>query len=176
MLNKTIRLLGGMTVRALLFAIIAAALMTLLAVQAQAQQGPLGPIEEDERSVSRVVSFTWDIVEHRFKFTIQDGECKVALVQGSCNAKDVIVGATSTFEIDPDNGVMTDGGKTQPQHFGQQEAVQLHRILDFLERYSLESRKWHKEGKGLRKPNENFVRRPIGPYVGTFKKIAVSYQ
>jgi hypothetical protein len=162
--------------RALLFTASIALIAVIFSATANGQQGPLGPVEEDERSVSRVVSLTWDIVEHRFKFTIQDGECKVALVQGSCNAKDVIPGATSTFEIDPDNGVMTDGGKTQPQHFGQQEAVQLHRILDFLERYSLESRKWFREGKGLRKPNENFVRRPIGPYVGTFKKIGVIYQ
>jgi hypothetical protein len=132
-------------------------------------------LDKNEKRVSRLYTIAWFPVEHRLKFTIENGECAHAIRYDTdkCLPKDVTITSKNDWSIDIDNAEMyavVDGKEVKPLSFSINEATNVHKMLDIFERYGLDSHVWYRMG-GDRVVNPAIkVRREVPPRVGVFEK------
>lgn len=86
----------------------------------------------------RLESVTWDLKSHKLVWVVQTGEP---------GANGEFVAKTSErYEISPDDAIMA--VKAEKRGFTEQEAASLHRLLDTLSLYCVESVVWWDRGEG----------------------------
>jgi hypothetical protein len=81
--------------------------------------------------IKRLQSVTWDLATHKLVWTVEKG----SLVDG-----EFVPSAAVKYEVSPDEAFMAFDG--EQRSFGLQEAVALHRVLDTLSLYCVESVVW----------------------------------
>jgi len=110
----------------------------------------------------RLQSVTWDLKNHKLVWVVEKGQ-----VQG----KEFVASSTDRYEITPDEASMQFANEKRA--FTEQEAVNLHRLLDTLSLYCAESVVWWDQGQGTpvdpnkkENPKREQVkkkRRPVNP-------------
>ena len=87
--------------------------------------------QDTNPEIKRLQSVTWDLATHRLVWLVEKG----SLVNGE------FVPATKVkYEVSPDEAFMAFAG--EQRSFGLEEAVALHRVLDTLSMYCVESVVW----------------------------------
>jgi len=86
----------------------------------------------------RLQSVTWDLNAHKLVWVVQSGE-------PGANG-DFAVKSSERYEISPDDATM--GVKAEKRGFTEEEAASLHRLLDTLSLYCVESVVWWDRGEG----------------------------
>jgi hypothetical protein len=86
----------------------------------------------------RLESVTWDLKSHKLVWVVQTGE------PGSNG--NFVAKTTERYEISPDDAVMA--VKAEKRGFTEQEAASLHKLLDTLSLYCVESVVWWDRGEG----------------------------
>ena len=94
---------------------------------------------QDPGAKKRLQSVTWDLKNHKLVWVVEKGR-----VQG----KDFVATSSDRYEISPDQAVMQ--FSNEKRGFTEQEAVNLHRLLDTLTLYCAESVVWWEEGQGTK--------------------------
>lgn len=120
-----------------------------------AQDSNPGPIK-------RLQSVTWDLSTHKLVWLVEKGN----LVNG-----EFVPSSKVKYEVSPDEAFMAFAG--EKRSFGLEEAVALHRLLDTLSMYCVESVVWWNQhdtddpaasGPGLvTKPERTKPEQPSGP-------------
>ncbi len=110
-----------------------------------AQERKVALVAEPERTSTaqkgdkkRLKSVTWDLNTHKLVWVVESGE---AGSNGDFAAK-----TSERYEITPDEAVMA--VKDEKRGFTEQEAASLHRLLDTLSLYCVESVVWWDRGEG----------------------------
>jgi hypothetical protein len=91
--------------------------------------------ESKTENVKRLVSVTWDLATHKLICVVEKG----ALVNG-----EFVPSAEAKYEVSPDDAFMALGG--EKRSFGEEEAANLHLLLDVLSRYCVDSVVWWDHG------------------------------
>jgi hypothetical protein len=100
--------------------------------------GAAGKVEAAKGDKKRLESVTWDLKSHKLIWTVQTGE---AGSNGEFVAK-----TTERYEIIPDKALMA--VREEKRGFTEQEAASLHKLLDTLSLYCVESVVWWERGEG----------------------------
>jgi len=100
--------------------------------------GAAGKVQAAKGDKKRLESVTWDLTSHKLIWTVQTGE---AGSDGEFVAK-----TTERYEIIPDKAMMA--VKEEKRGFTEQEAASLHKLLDTLSLYCVESVVWWERGEG----------------------------
>lgn len=100
--------------------------------------GPTSKVELAKGDKKRLESVTWDLKSHKLIWTVQTGH---TATNGEFVAK-----LTEKYEISPDKATMA--VKDQKRGFTEQEAASLHKLLDTLSLYCVESVVWWERGEG----------------------------
>jgi hypothetical protein len=115
----------------------------------------------DAGAKKRLQSVTWDLKKHRLVWVVEKGH-----MQGT----EFVASSSDRYEISPDEALMQ--FSNEKRGFTEQEAVNLHRLLDTLSLYCAESVMWWDEGQGTKvdpgkeTPKREQVkkkRRPVSP-------------
>lgn len=104
----------------------------------------------------RLESYTWDAVNHRLKWVVSSGEG---------NGKGYKPFFSENFEINMDAATMT--VNTETRGFSDQEAQNVHTLMNLISKYCADSTGWWEDGKGI-KLDENG--QPINPEKKPVKK------
>ena len=114
-----------------------AVLFLSFAAAACAQDKKITNEPQDPGAKKRLQSVTWDLKTHKLLWVVEKGR-----LQGN----EFVASSTDRYEISPDEAVMQ--YSNQKRGFTEQEAVNLHRLLDTLSLYCAESVVWWDEGQG----------------------------
>ncbi|MEB2361577.1 MAG: hypothetical protein OZ929_09570 [Bryobacterales bacterium] len=95
--------------------------------------------DEKKTEARRLESVTWNSMEHKLTWVIATGEKR-----GKQPFKSI---SHQTYTIQMDKAVMTFEG--QQRKFSPQEAVTVHRILDLISKYAVDSTVWWDAGQGI---------------------------
>ena len=125
-----------------------------------AQERKITNEPSDPGAKKRLQSVTWDLRNHKLVWVVEKGHMK---------GSDFVASSSDRYEISPDDAVMQ--FSNEKRGFTEQEAVNLHRLLDTLSLYCAESVVWWDEGQGTKvDPKETPKReqvkkkkRPVSP-------------
>ena len=105
--------------------------------------------ESKTETAKRLVSVTWDLATHKLIWTVDKG----TMVDG-----EFVPSSAVKYEVSPDDAFMAFEG--QKRSFGEEEAANLHFLLDLLSRYCVDSVVWWDRGEAS----------PTGPAPGPATK------
>jgi hypothetical protein len=109
--------------------------------------------ESKTENVKRLVSVTWDLSTHKLICVVEKG----TLVDG-----EFVASAGLKYEVSPDDAFMALGDEKRT--FGEEEAANLHLLLDVLSRYCADSVVWWDHGAaGPTAPAPGPVTKPEQP-------------
>ncbi len=87
--------------------------------------------QDSNPEIKRLQSVTWDLATHKLVWNVEKGSIKDG---------EFVPATVVKYEVSPDEAFMAFGG--EQKSFGLQEAVALHRLLDTLSMYCVESVVW----------------------------------
>jgi hypothetical protein len=93
----------------------------------------------DPGAKKRLQSVTWDLRNHKLIWVVEKGHMK---------GTEFVANSSDRYEISPDEAMMQ--FSNEKRGFTEQEAVNLHRLLDTLSLYCAESVVWWDEGQGTK--------------------------
>lgn len=99
--------------------------------------------DQPSQQTKRLQSVTWDLNSHKLVWVVETG----TKVNG-----EFVPSSTDKYEVSPDDAVMAFAD--QKRGFGEDEAANLHHLLDVLSLYCAESVVWWDEGQGTPVSNE----------------------
>jgi hypothetical protein len=105
--------------------------------------------ESKTENAKRLVSVTWDLATHKLIWMVDQG----TLVDG-----EFVASSGVKYEVSPDDAFMAFGG--EKRSFGQEEAANLHLLLDLLSRYCVDSVVWWDRGPDPTAPAPGPVTKP----------------
>jgi hypothetical protein len=91
--------------------------------------------ESKTETVKRLASVTWDLTTHKLICIVEKG----TMVDG-----EFVPSSGLKYEVSPDDALMAFGG--EQRNFGEEEAANLHLLLDVLSRYCVDSVVWWDHG------------------------------
>jgi hypothetical protein len=92
---------------------------------------------EKDRGPRRLESVTWNSVEHKLTWVVSVGDKKDGTYKATENR---------SYRIDLDKAVMTFDG--EDRRFSSDEAASVHKLMDLLAKYAVESTIWWESGEG----------------------------
>jgi len=125
-----------------------------------------GAQDTNPEPIKRLQSVTWDLATHKLVWFVEKGN----LVNG-----EFVPSTKVKYEVSPDEAFMAFAG--EQRSFGLDEAVALHRVLDTLSMYCVESVVWwnKKDADSNSAPGSNspgFVTKPERPTESKPKPLA----
>jgi len=99
---------------------------------------------QQAEKTKRLQSVTWDLNTHKLVWVVETG----SKVDGQ-----FVPESTARYEVSPDDAVMSFAD--EQRGFDQDEAAQLHHLLDVLSIYCAESVVWWDQGQGVPLPAGN---------------------
>lgn len=93
---------------------------------------------EETASSKRLESITWHPAQHKLTWNVSEGR-----VDGNGKFK---ADQTRSYVIEMDKAIMSFNG--EDRKFSEQEAANVHVLMDFISRYAAESTVWWDQGQG----------------------------
>jgi hypothetical protein len=114
-----------------------AALLVTFAGMSCAQEQKITGDPPTPATRKRLQSVTWDLKQHKLVWVVETGRLE---------GREFVPTGSDRYEISPDEAQMQFAAETRG--FSQEEAVNLHRLLDTLSLYCAESVMWWDQGQG----------------------------